>query len=353
MLDALDLPLLWAIIIAIGVMMYVLLDGFDLGVGMLTSRATSDEERNMMTATIEPVWDGNETWLIIGGGGLFAAFPKAYAILMPAFYLPLLVMLAALIFRGVAFEFRHKAVRPQTKRFWNTAFWGGSLTAAVSQGMMLGAFVQGVVIEDGVWGGGPFDWLTPFTLLTGASVMIGYVLLGACWLILKTENALQHRAVAWARAALIGVAICFALVSFATLSVNPQVVDRWGFSLSEVDFGTLLPLSPVPLAGMTLCVLLWRDLSMLGNKDGGAPDWRPWLYTAGIFLTGYLGLAISIFPHIVPFEITIWQAAARDNALALMGVGAVIMLPIILAYTAYVYRVFWGKVKPGDGYHAH
>lgn len=352
MFDFLDLPLIWAVIIAIGVMMYVLLDGFDLGVGILTSRAQSDEERNMMTATIEPVWDGNETWLIIGGGGLFAAFPKAYAVLMPAFYLPLLIMLAALIFRGVAFEFRHKAARKKTKNFWNTAFWGGSMAAAFSQGIMLGAFVQGVAVEDGVWGGGTFDWLTPFSLLTGVSVTIGYVLLGASWLILKTENDLRAKAQAWARGSLIGVAICFALVSFATLSVNPQVVERWGFSMTEFDFATLLPLSPIPLSGMILCSLLWRDVAMLTDGEGRAPDWRPFVFAAGIFLTGYLGLAISIFPFIVPFELTIWQAAARDNALALLGVGAAIMLPIILAYTAYVYRIFWGKVKPGDGYHA-
>ncbi len=214
---------------------------------------------------------------------------------------------------------------------------------------MLGAFVQGVSVEDGVWAGTAFDWLSPFTLLTGVSVVIGYVLLGACWLILKTEEDLQEKARRWARIALIGVSVCFALVSLATLSVNPQVVDRWGFSMTSLDLGQLLPLSPVPLIGLGFCALLWRDLTHLEK----APDWRPWLYAAGIFLSGYLGLAISIFPHIVPFEIDIWQAAARDNALGLMAVGAVIMLPIILAYTAFVYRVFWGKVKPGDGYHAH
>ena len=356
--DFLDLPLIWAGIIAIGVMMYVLLDGFDLGVGILTSQAKSDEERNMMTATIEPVWDGNETWLIIGGGGLFAAFPKAYAILMPAFYIPLLIMLAALIFRGVAFEFRHKAVREPTRKFWNNAFSGGSLLAAFSQGIMLGALVQGSTVAKGAWAGGAFDWLTPFSLLTGLSVTIGYVLLGACWLILKTEDALYARAKHWARLALGGVAFCFFSVSLATLSVNPDVVERWGFSMTEVNFAKLLPLSPVPIAGAVLCGLLWRDLTrnLKGQPQAPAtpaPDWRPYLYTAGIFLTGYLGLAISLSPYIVPFEVTIWEAAARDNALGFMLIGAAIMLPIILAYTAYVYSIFWGKVKPGDGYHAH
>ncbi len=352
MFDFIDLPLLWAILIAVGVLMYVLLDGFDLGVGILTSRASSEDERNMMTATIEPVWDGNETWLIIGGGGLFAAFPKAYAILMPAFYLPLLIMLAALIFRGVAFEFRHKAVRPATKTFWNSAFWSGSLIAAFSQGIMLGALIQGVNVVDGAWGGGSFNWLTPFSLLTGFAVTIGYILLGACWLILKTENGLQERALKWAKLSLLAVSICFALVSLATLLSNPQIVARWGMTLGELNFGRMALLAPVPLLGLLLCGLLWRDISRLSADKEAAPHWRGFLYTAGIFLTGYLGLGISLLPYIVPFEVTIWEAAARDNALAFMAVGAVIMLPIILAYTAYVYSLFWGKVKPGDGYHA-
>ena len=350
MLDFIDLPLAWAIIIAVGVMMYVLLDGFDLGVGILTSRARSDEERNMMTATIEPVWDGNETWLIIGGGGLFAAFPQAYAVLMPAFYLPLLLMLAALIFRGVAFEFRHKAVREPTRIFWNGAFFGGSLLAAVSQGIILGTFVQGVEVQDGVWAGGAFDWLTPFTLLTGLAVPVGYVLLGACWLILKTQGALYERAKGWAKISLVSVAFFFFAISLATLSVNPEVEQRWGFSLTAIDFAKLLPLSPIPLAGAFLCLALWRDLHLKPGQ-GGAPDWRPILLSAGIFLSGYLGLAVSLFPYLVPDALTIWDTAARDNALGLLFVGAVIMLPIILAYTAYVYSIFWGKVKPGDGYH--
>ena len=350
---AIDLSLIWALILAVGVMMYVLLDGFDLGVGMFTAVAESEEERNMMTATVEPVWDGNETWLIIGGGGLFAAFPTAYAIIMPAFYLPVLIMLAALIFRGVAFEFRHKAVRRPTRLFWNGAFYGGSFTAAFSQGIMLGGMVQGIQVEGGAFAGGAFDWLTPFSLLTGISVVIGYMLLGACWLVLKTEGALQAKARKWGRMALAGVAICFLAVSFATLSVDPSIGDRWGFSMTEINPARFLPLAPVPLAGMALVLWLWRDLSMKQNKVGGAPDWRPFLLAAGIFLSGYIGLGVSLYPFIVPYEVSIWEAAARNNALMLMLVGALVMLPIILAYTAYVYSLFWGKVKPGDGYHAH
>lgn len=343
----LDLPLIWGLLIATAVMLYVLLDGMDLGIGILTGFAKDDDERNLMTATIEPVWDGNETWLILGGGGLFAAFPLAYAILMPAFYLPVLMMLAALIFRGVAFEFRHKAVRKPTKLFWNGAFFGGSLTAALAQGLILGGFIQGVTVEGRSFAGGPLDWLTPFSLLVAVAVAIGYVLLGACWLVLKTEGDVQRRARQRGLIALAGVAICFAAVSLATLSIDPRVTERWGFSMTEIDLGKALPFLPIPLAGLVLSVLTWRDLAW----DVDAPDWRPYVFSAGIFLSGYLGLAVSLFPNIVPFDVDIWEAAARDNALMLMFVGAAIMLPVILIYTGYVYSLFWGKVDPDEAYH--
>lgn len=346
-----DLALIWAILIAVAVMMYVLLDGMDLGVGMLSFFAGDDDERNMMSATIEPVWDGNETWLVLGGGGLFAAFPLAYAVIMPAVYLPVLVMLAALIFRGVAFEFRHKAVRRPTRLFWNGAFYGGSLVAAFSQGIILGAFITGFQTEGRNFAGGPFDWLSPFSLLTGVSVTIGYVLLGACWLVLKTEGPLQARARQYAVRALIGVSVCFALVSLATLTIDPRVTERWGLSADGLIAGRLLALSPLPLVGLGLTVWLARDLLRIGSAKAG-PDWRPYLLAVGIFLSGYIGLAVSLFPWLVPFQFDIWETAARDNALGLMLVGAAVMLPIILIYTAYVYSLFWGKVKPGDGYHA-
>ena len=342
-----DLPLIWSVLIATAVMLYVLLDGMDLGIGMLTGLAKDDEERNLMTATIEPVWDGNETWLVLGGGGLFAAFPLAYAILMPAFYLPVLLMLAALIFRGVAFEFRHKAVRKPTRLFWNGAFFGGSLAAALAQGLILGGFIQGVEVEGRSFAGGTFDWLSPFALLVAVSVAIGYCLLGACWLVLKTEGEVQRRARRRALLALAGVTLCFAAVSLATLSIDPRVTERWGFSMEAIEPSKLLPLAPIPLAGIVLVVLTARDLMM----DVKAPDWRPYLFSAGIFLSGYLGLAVSLFPNIVPFDVDIREAAARDNALMLMFVGAAIMLPIILIYTGYVYSLFWGKVDPDEAYH--
>ncbi|GJL90624.1 cytochrome d ubiquinol oxidase subunit II [Hyphococcus sp.] len=343
-----DLPLIWAVLIAAAVMLYVLLDGFDLGIGILTGFADDEDERSMMTASIEPVWDGNETWLVLGGGGLFAAFPLAYSILIPAFYLPVLIMLAALIFRGVAFEFRHKAVRQPTKRFWNGAFFGGSLIAALSQGIILGAFVQGVEVDGRAYAGGGFDWLTPFSLLTGFAVVIGYVLLGSCWLILKTEGPLHDGAQKWARRSLIGVALAMAAVSLATLSIDPRVTARWGVSMAHIDFSKFAAVAPIPLIGGVLIAALWRDLNL---KASPAPDWRPILLAAGVFLTGYLGLAVSLFPYNVPFAKTLWETAAHDNALGFLLVGGGVMLPVILGYTVYVYHLFWGKVKAGEGYH--
>ena len=343
-----DLPLIWSLLIATAVMLYVLLDGADLGIGILTAVSRSDDERNLMTATIEPVWDGNETWLILGGGGLFAAFPLAYAVLMPAFYIPVLIMLAALIFRGVAFEFRHKAVRKTTRLFWNGAFAYGSLTAALAQGFILGGFIQGVEVEGRAFAGGALDWLTPFTILTAISVAGGYVLLGSSWLILKTEGELQTYSRLWARRALIFIVLAMAIVSLATLSIDPRVTERWGVSMSAIDFGKFLPLAPIPIFAAVLIYLNWRDIVL---RPDTSPDWRPMIWSALIFLTGYLGLAVSLFPLLVPFDLTIWETAARDNALMLMFVGAAIMLPVILGYTIYVYSLFWGKVDPDEAYH--
>lgn len=345
-MESLDLPLIWSVLIAVAVMMYVILDGFDLGIGVLTAFARSDTERNMMTATIEPFWDGNETWLVLGGGGLFAAFPLAYAVIMPAFYLPILIMLAALIFRGVAFEFRHKAVRPTTRKFWNGAFAYGSLIAAFSQGLILGGFIQGIDVEGRDFAGGAFDWLTPFSIIVGVSVVIGYVLLGVTWLILKTDGDLQEFARKWGVRALIGVAVGMAVISFATLSIDPRVTARWGITMSSVDFTKAVFVLPVPLISGALMIWLWRDLTLKTQHD-----WRPYILCVGIFLTGYIGLAISLFPYLVPFQFTVWDTAARDNALGFMLVGAVIMIPTILIYTAYVHKLFWGKVAEGDGYH--
>lgn len=333
----LDLPLIWAGIIAISVLLYVLLDGFDLGVGALFP-FTNDRERDIMTASIAPVWDGNETWLVLGGGGLFAAFPLAYAILMPAFYVPIILMLGALIFRGVAFEFRAHG-RARGKRFWTWAFAGGSIVAVAAQGFVLGGFVQGIVTEGRSFAGGTWDWLTPFSVLTAASLAIGYALLGATWLIGKTEGELQDKARRWTLTLAIAVAIAMALVSIATLVVNPEVSERWGIAWPDVNWNKLLPLSPAPLlAGLSFVALL-RSVK---NPEA---VFGPYIAAASMFLAGYAGLALSIVPYVVPYKIDIWAAAARDNALGLMLVGVAVLLPVILGYTAYVYWIFRGKVS--------
>ena len=339
----LDLPMIWAVIIATAVFLYVVLDGFDLGVGILFPFAT-DAERDVMVASIAPVWDGNETWLVLGGGGLFAAFPLAYATLMPAMYLPIGFMLTALIFRGVAFEFRAKAGK-RGKPFWTAAFAGGSLVAALSQGLVLGGFLQGITVEGRSFAGGHFDWLSPFSLLVAASLAVGYALLGACWLILKAEGELNQKARQWSRQLAVGVGFAMFSVSLAMLSVNPSVAARWGVSMTSVDWLTFMTVAPLPvLAGASIASCWWHA----GRTDS---ERAPMLAAVGIFVTGFLGLALSTYPNIIPYDITIRQAAAADNALALMLVGVVVMLPVILGYTAYVYWVFRGKVTADAAYH--
>jgi cytochrome d ubiquinol oxidase subunit II len=338
----LDLPLIWAAIIAVAVLMYVLLDGFDLGVGALFPFA-DDEERDVMTASIAPVWDGNETWLVLGGGGLFAAFPLAYSIVMPAFYMPIVLMLAALIFRGVAFEFRAHG-RNRGRRFWTWAFSAGSIAAVVAQGFVLGAFVQGIAVEGRSFAGGALDWLTPFTALTAASLTLGYALLGATWLIGKTEGELQAKARRWAKGLTPAVAVAMAAVSLMTLFVNPAVGERWGVSFTAIDWARLAPLAPAPLLGAVGLALIFLRASAPGAAVG------PYLAAALVFLSGYAGLAVSIAPYVVPYRVTLWEAAARDNALGLMLVGVAVMLPVILGYTAYVYWIFRGKAEAHHGY---
>ncbi len=342
-----DLPLIWAGVIATAVLLYVLLDGFDLGIGALFPFCT-DEEQDVMTAAIAPVWDGNETWLVLGGSGLMAAFPLAYAILMPAMYMPIMLMLGALIFRGVAFEFRAHG-RKRGRRMWSWAFTGGSILAVVAQGFVLGAFVQGVKIQGRAFAGGPFDWLTPFSALTAVALLAGYALLGACWLIGKTEGELNQKATRWARRLAIAVAVAMTAVSLATLVVNPTITQRWGVVLGgdapSIDWRRLLMLSPAPLAGAAGIVGLMLSL----GREGGGP--RPYLFAALAFLAGYAGLALSIAPYVVPFQLTLWQTAAQDNALTLMLWGVGILMPVILGYTGYAYWVFRGKASVEHGYH--
>jgi cytochrome bd ubiquinol oxidase subunit II len=339
----LELSLIWAVLIAVAVFMYVALDGFDLGVGILFPFAKDARERDQMQAAIAPVWDGNETWLVLGGGGLFAAFPAAYAALIPAFYLPIYLMLIALIFRGVAFEFRHHA-RGTGKRWWTFAFAAGSIVATVAQGLVLGGFIQGVTVEDGAFAGGPFDWLTPFSLLVAVSLVVGYALLGGCWLVFKTQGELFERARRWVTTLSLLTALSLGAVSLATLGVDPRVTARWGLTMTSVDWPAFIKLAPLPLAAAAICFLLWRRWS-------STPHIAPYLLAVALFAIGYLGLAVSLWPYIVPFAMTPGDAAAADNALALMLYGALPLLPIILAYTGYVYWVFRAKVGEDASYH--
>lgn len=339
----LELSVIWAVLIAVAVFLYVALDGFDLGVGILFPFAKDARERDQMQASIAPVWDGNETWLVLGGGGLFAAFPKAYAALMPALYAPIILMLLALIFRGVAFEFRHHA-RGQGKRWWTIAFAGGSIVATIAQGLVLGGFIQGVNIENGVFVGGSLDWLTPFSLLVAAALVAGYALLGAAWLVFKAQGALYERARAWVTQLALLTALAMGAVSLATLGVDPRVTERWGLTMTSVDWPVFMRVAPLPLLAGLVCFLLWRRWS-------GQPHLAPYLLSVGLFAIGYIGLAISLYPYIIPFAMTPADAAAADNALSLMLWGALIMLPVVLAYTAYVYWIFRAKVSDEAAYH--
>jgi len=339
----LDLPLIWAGLIAVSVLMYVLLDGFDLGVGILFPFARSPAERDAMMNSIAPYWDGNETWLVLGGGGLFAAFPMAYAIVGPALYLPLMLMLLALILRGVAFEFRLHG-RKRGKALWTAAFAGGSLTATLAQGLVLGGFIQGITVENGAFAGGPFDWLTPYSLLVAVGLVAGYALLGATWIAWRSEHQLHEDARRWAAIAGLGTAGLLGLVSLFTLIVHPRVAERWGFTGDGFVLSTFLPHLPIPLLGLAgLGVVAWG----LWKHSHHAP----FLGALLVFLSGYIGLAASFFPNIVPYDVTFRQAANETGALGFMLVGVAILLPVILGYTAWVYWIFRGKVAADAGYH--
>ena len=342
-MDAMDLPMIWAGLLVLAVFLYVLLDGFDLGVGILFPFVNTDEDRDIMMNSVAPVWDGNETWLVLGGGGLFAAFPLAYAALMPAIYMPIGFMLTALIFRGVAFEFRFKATGA-ARRIWDMAFHWGSVVAAYAQGLVLGAIVQGVTLENGRFAGGLFDWLTPFSFVTGWAVVWGYTLLGSGWLIYKTEGELQTWARRAGRIAALVVLIMMIIVTLWIPTLDTAVSERWGLRYPMPDWSQLLPLSPVPLLVALSFWMLFRSLN-------NGKSYAPYLWSVALFLLGYIGLLIGIYPYLVPWELSYRDAAAAANAQALLLVGALILLPIILGYTAYAYWVFRGKVRADSGYH--
>ncbi|MCI3134378.1 cytochrome d ubiquinol oxidase subunit II [Phenylobacterium aquaticum] len=340
---SLDLPLIWAGIIAVAVLLYVVLDGFDLGVGILFPFAPDPRARDAMVQSVAPVWDGNETWLVLGGGGLFAAFPRAYAVILPALYLPIMAMLLALVLRGVAFEFRARG-RARGKAFWTAAFAGGSLCAALSQGLVLGGFIQGLTLTDGAFAGGPFDWLTPYSVMVAVGLVAGYALLGAGWLIWRTEGELHDLARRWAGTAAGAVAMLLAGVSVATLFLHPQVAARWGFDGHGFVGANLARLAPIPLLGAA-------GLATIGLGLARRSHVAPFAGGLIVFLSGYLGLAVGFFPYIAPYAMTFREAANPDNALALMLVGVAVLLPVILGYTVFVYWLFRGKVTGDAGYH--
>jgi len=331
-----DLPTIWAGLIAFAVLAYVVLDGFDLGVGVLFPLFPERHDRDIMTNSIAPVWDGNETWLVLGGGGLMAVFPVVYATVLPALYMPIILMLLGLIFRGVAFEFRWRT--SPGSRFWDVGFWLGSTIAAFMQGIALGALVQGISIVDGAYAGGWWDWLTPFSIITGLAVVIGYALLGATWLNLKTSGDLQARARRLAMATGAGTLVLIGVVSLWTPFINEVYFQRW-FGWPTAFFSAFVP---ALLAGCAYA--LWHGLT----RD---KHLQPFLAALGLFVLSFVGLGISFYPYIVPAALTIEEAAAPESSLAFLLVGAAILVPIIIGYTGYAYWVFRGKIDPEEGYH--
>lgn len=330
------LPLIWVAVLGVAVALYVVLDGFDLGIGILFPASPEEAYRDQMMNSVAPFWDGNETWLVLGGGGLFVAFPLAYSIIMPAVYLPVIIMLLALVFRGVAFEFRWVA-KPH-HQLWDIAFAGGSIMAAFMQGVILGALLQGIQVGENAFTGGTFDWLSPFSLLTGAAVVAGYALLGATWLVMKTDGEVQRRAREHAKLLLPVVLAALLVVSLWTPLAIARIFERW-FTLPN-----LFLLAPVPLLTAYASWRIWAGL-----KSGH--DTQPFVATIAVFLLGFIGLAASNLPYIVPPTLDVWQAAAHPSSQLFMLIGVLILLPVILAYTVFVYHTFRGKVRHGEGYH--
>jgi cytochrome bd ubiquinol oxidase subunit II len=331
-----DFVPIWTAILGLGVFLYVLLDGFDLGVGILYGFAPDLGSRNLVMNSIAPIWDGNETWLVLGGVALLAAFPLAFAIILPAVYFPLLIMLLALVFRGVAFEFRYRDVPHRT--FWDHAFCYGSALATFAQGVVLGAFIQGFQTTDRYFSGGSLDCFTLFSAFTGIGLLFGYSLLGAGWLILKTQGELQAWARGLGRWCLVGVTLAIGVVSLWTPINEPEIAHRW-FSWPNIAI-----LSPVPILTVLLVLWEWRSL----NDES---EIAPFAGAIGLFLLSYIGLTISLWPMVVPYAFTLWDAASSPSTQAFLLVGTLFLLPIILMYTAWSYWVFRGKVRSDIGYH--
>jgi cytochrome bd ubiquinol oxidase subunit II len=335
-MQPLDLVPLWTAILGLGVFFYVALDGFDLGVGMLYNFAPDRDARNLIMNSIAPIWDGNETWLVLGSMGLLAAFPVAFAIIIPAVYFPILLMLLSMIFRGVSFEFRYRDAEHRT--FWDHGFAAGSALAAFAQGVVLGAFIQGFNVKGREFVGGSFDCFTLFSVFCGIALMFGYALLGAGWLVIKTEGELQDWARELGRRCLIVTVIAIGIVSLWTPFMNAQIAARW-FSWPNIAY-----LAPVPLITLGLILYAWRSLN-------DRSEYAPFFAALGLFVMSYIGIAISLWPMIVPGHFTIREAAASPSTQAFLLIGTLFLLPIILSYTAWSYWVFRGKVRADIGYH--
>ncbi|MDQ9170772.1 cytochrome d ubiquinol oxidase subunit II [Oxalobacteraceae bacterium R-40] len=333
---SLDLVPLWAVILAIAVLMYVLLDGFDLGVGILFLFRKPQEDRDLMVASVAPIWDFNETWLILGGGGLLAVFPLAFAIIIPAVYFPILVMLLGLLFRGVAFEFRD--VPNARKWIWDRAFSYGSLLATLAQGVVLGNFIEGFPVEGRSFSGTSWDWIAPFPLLTGLGLVVGYSLLGATWLYMKTQGDLQQWARRAANITLVGILLFIAMVSIWTPMVDARIADRW-LSMPNIFY-----FSPVPILTAAIAWLLWYSL----RKER---EVLPFLCAMGLFFISFIGLIISLWPYVAPPSVTLWDAATAPMSQQFLIVGTMFLLPVILLYVFWSYWVFRGKVRSDIGYH--
>lgn len=336
-MEMFDLSLIWALIIGFSIMMYVLMDGFDLGLGILFPFAPDEDARDVMMNSVAPVWDGNETWLVLGGTGLLAAFPLVYTIFLPALYIGVFLMVAGLVFRGVAFELRFKSRRDRrNRRLWNMAFSGGSAVATFAQGAVVGTYIQGFTTQDGVFVGGALDWLTPFTVLTGIGIMIGYALLGTTWLILKSEGYIQAWAYKLTPPLLLAVLVIFGVISLWTPLVNEIVWERW--------FGNLQSIWILP--ALTLACMFGVFWSVRRRRE-----LMPFMATLGMFLFTYLGLIVSKWPWLVPPNYTIWDAASAPESQLFLLIGTLFVLPIVLVYTFWSYWVFRGKVRAGEGYH--
>jgi cytochrome d ubiquinol oxidase subunit II len=330
------LPVVWFAIIGFAVLMYVLMDGFVLGIGILALFAEDEQQLDHMMTTAAPIWDGNETWLVLGGAGLLAAFPKAYSLMLSALYLPVLLMLVALVLRGVSFEFRFKA--KTSRRIWGVCFAAGSIAAAFAQGLMLGAIVEGMPLQGGKYVGGAFAWFSPFSMLTAVAVVFGYALLGSTWLIMKTDGALQNVAFTLTRPLVIVVVAFMGLVSTWLPFLSSQVMARW------FESGNFVYLSPVPLLALANAVWLWRAVMRRA-------DYAPFILALTFFALGFAGLVLGIWPNLLPPDLSIWKAAAPPQSQGFVLAGTLFMLPAVLGYTWWSYSVFRGKVAADSGYH--